>query len=113
MKTTCGPRTLVAKTCNCCGELKMAKAFSRINGIYRNSWCKKCMNATYKRLVYNHQQKALNGAEKHRQPWTEGDLKRLSEMVSEGLTTAQMAMILRRSVYAVNTMRNKLRRGIV
>jgi hypothetical protein len=104
---------LVAKTCNLCGELKMARCFSKINGMYHNSWCKTCQNHKYKHNTYQHQARTLSAAVRHRQPWTEGDLDRLAQMVSDGLTTAAMAVILKRSVYSVNTMRNKLKRGIV
>lgn len=116
MKTTCGTRILVAKTCNGCGQLRMAKHFSTITQKgrkYRNSQCHFCNNKVGHAQTRAIQNQTLSAAERHRQPWTEGDLNRLAQMVSEGLTTAAMAVILKRSVYSVNTMRNKLRRGIV
>lgn len=113
MITSCGPRTLIAKTCITCGELLMARFFSKINGIYHNSTCQICNNREYRKRTHQNQSQTLSAAEKHRQPWTDEDLDRLSEMVSEGRTTAQIAMNLKRSAYSVNTMRNKLKRGIV
>lgn len=113
MITSCGARTLIAKTCNNCGELCMAKSFPKVNGIYHNSWCRTCSNAVYKHLTQKHQQTSLKGAVKHRQPWTEVDFTKMEKMTAEGLPVAQIALALNRSVYAVNTMRNKLKRGLV
>lgn len=110
---TCGARTLVAKTCIHCGELLPASRFPKINGMYHNSWCKKCQNDVYSHLTHDHQQRTLRMAVKHRQPWCEEDFQRLDEMTAEGLPVTQIALALNRSVYAVYTVRNKLRKGLI
>lgn len=104
-----GKRTLLAKTCLVCGELKMADQFAILQKYYRDSYCKGCHNAHARPGMHTHQERALKAAVKHRQPWTEGEIQRLERMVSEGLTGPQMALALNRSVYAVYTMKNKLK----
>ena len=107
--TTIGKRTLLAKTCLICGLLKMADQFAILQKYYRDSYCKSCHNAHSTPVMKEHQQEALKGAVKHRQPWTGAEIQHLERMVSEGLTGPQMALILNRSVYAVYNMKNKLK----
>lgn len=113
MKTSCGPRKLVAKTCKHCGELKDAKHYPRQGSGYYTSHCNACKNKLGKPLTRKQQERSRRAAERHYQPWTQGELDKLAEMVSEGLTGPETARALNRSVYAINTMRNKLKRGLV
>lgn len=109
----CGPRILVAKTCNFCGELRDAKCFPRIKGVYYNSWCKSCASKTYRRKTQRHQERSKEAAVNHRSTWTETDFRKMEEMTAEGRTAAQIALALNRSVYAINSIRYKMKRGIV
>jgi hypothetical protein len=109
MKTTCGTRTLIAKTCRCCGELKLAKHFSRCGGYY-NSQCHECNNAQSKPGLREAHERSKTVAVRHRQPWTGKDFARLSEMAAEGVPVKEIAVALNRSVYATYTMKTKLRR---
>lgn len=110
---SCAQRTLVAKTCRGCGELKLAKHFSTVtmkSGRYRNSQCHDCNNATGKVVMKHHQRKAVKGAVKHAQPWSEEDIKRLDELTADRVPAAEIAIELNRTVYSIYTMRNKLRK---
>lgn len=109
--TAVGKRTLLAKTCLICGELKDASQFAILQKYYRDSYCKCCHNLKARPGMYNHQQEALKVAVKHRQLWTKEEIQRLEQMASEGFSGPQMALALNRSVYAVYTMKNKLNKG--
>lgn len=104
-----GTRTLLAKSCAACGEFKQSKEFVKSMGIYKNSYCNKCRNEMAAPLVKEHQQEALDAAVRHRQPWTDQDIKALLAMIEKGCTGPQMALSLNRTVYSVYTMKNKLR----
>lgn len=106
---TVGQRVLIAKTCITCGVLKQARDFARVMQFYYTSCCHTCKNISARPRTHKHQQKALKGAVRHRQPWTVEDIHTLSAMISEGLTGPQMALALNRSVYAVYTMKQKLK----
>jgi hypothetical protein len=108
MHITIGLRTILARTCTRCGEFKQADEFARVMGGYCDSYCKDCHNAHSKPVMLAHQKEALRAATKHRQPWTDGECRRLAEMVSEGRTGPYMAKELNRSVYAVYTMKARL-----
>lgn len=109
MKIYIGPRTLLAKTCLLCGELKMASDFGRVAKIYYNSYCHRCKNLTSSvPTTRRHQQRALEVAVRYGQPWTVQELNKLQEMAAEGLSGPQMALALNRTVYAVYTMKNKI-----
>lgn len=109
MKISIGSRTLLAKTCLICGELKDARNFGRVSKIYYNSYCHKCKNETSAvPTTVRHQQRALEVAVRYGQPWTEAELDKLQEMAANGFTGPQMALALNRSVYAVYTMKNKI-----
>ena len=108
---TAGPRKLLAKTCTHCGYLKQSSEFGvvTVGGVqYAHSYCHKCKNNCYRSVLHRHQQKAVEGAVRHAQPWTSQDLDRLREMAQRGLTGPQMAHALNRTVYAVYTMKNKI-----
>jgi hypothetical protein len=102
---------LVAKTCLICRELKLASEFAPMTGGYWDSYCKPCHRDHGRPSLYKRQETTLKGAEKHRAPWSEGDIQLLSEMISDGLTGPQMALVLNRSMYAVYTMSYKIRHG--
>lgn len=103
-----GKRKLLAKSCKRCGGLKQAREFSRVSRVYFNSYCNLCKNALSSPGVRAHQQAAHNAAVLHGQPWTNQDIKSLAEMAQRGLSGAQMAHALNRTVYSVYTMKNKL-----
>ena len=107
---TIGKRTLLAKTCTMCGVFKQAGEFSFIKQVYRDSYCKPCHNKHTTPRVREQQERALAAAEKHREPWCEAEVQTLREMFSEGRTAAQIASVLERSIYAVYTMNNKLKK---
>lgn len=113
MKTSCGLRTLIAKSCSHCHELKLAKHFPKQGSGYYTSHCNDCKNKLGKPGQYRKQKVTRNAAEKHRQPWREEDLDKLSEMLSEGSSAVEMALSLERSIYSINTMVYKMKRGIV
>lgn len=99
---------MVAKSCRKCGELKDADQFCKVQKFYTDSWCRKCKNTQALPVVKHHQQTTSEGAVKNRNPWTTEELDELSAMAAEGLTGAQMARKLGRSLYAVYTMKHKL-----
>lgn len=103
-----GKRTILAKTCVICGVLKMANQFGRVRKVYLDSYCRACHNAHGRPVIRNHQKNALKGAVRHRQPWSDEEVLRLCEMVSEGRTGPEMALALNRSVYAVYCMKNRV-----
>lgn len=104
---TAGVRKLVAKSCSHCHQLKDAKCFSTMPGGYYTSHCHTCKNKTGKPAAIRNQQRSLRTAVRHRQPWTDADLRKLAEMASEGHTGPEIALALNRSVCAVYTMKNK------
>jgi superfamily II helicase len=110
VRTSCGTRTLVAKTCRHCGELKLAKHFSKNTcGTYYNSQCHDCNNAQSKPALKQAHSRALGVAVRHRQPWTEKDINKLHEMAADRIPVREIALALNRSVYAVYTMKTKLK----
>lgn len=109
MSISAGPRTLVAKTCKVCGELKMAKCFAKVYKVYRTHICHTCKNNQSRPLMHAHQEKALTAAVKHRQPWCEAEIEKLEEMLEAGLHAPQIALALNRTVYAVYTKVHKLK----
>lgn len=112
MRTSCGSRVLVAKTCNCCGELKLARHFSKnTSGMYYNSQCHDCNNAQSKPGLRAAHTRALHVAVRHRQPWTGKDIQRMTDMSSDGVPVKEIALALNRSVYAVYTMKTKMKRA--
>lgn len=108
MKIAIGKRTVVAKTCLLCGLLKSADQFVTVMKYYRDSYCKSCHNVHGRPNMHRHQEKALDAAVKHGQPWDEDDIDKLLKMVEEGYTGPAMALELSRSVYSVYTMKSKL-----
>ena len=108
MRITVGKRTILAKTCPLCGEFKMADQFGVLHKYYRASYCRRCHNVHGRPKIREHQLKALDVAHKHRRPWTEDDIDKMRQMIHEGLSGAQMALQLRRTLYAVYTMKNRL-----
>lgn len=107
-----GRRTLLAKTCTCCNVLKQASEFRTVSKIYKCSWCNKCKNNQTVSTTRIAQRKSSEGARRLYQPWTEGDIRLLDEMVSEGRSAHYMASVLGRTVYAVYSMQNKLKKEI-
>lgn len=103
-----GKRTLLAKTCYICGEFKMADQFPLVVKCYRDSYCRKCHNTAPQVQMREHQNATLDGAKKHRKPWTDEDMRQLEALFLEGLSGPAVAHALGRSMYAVYTMKNKL-----
>lgn len=110
-RTTCGPRTLVAKTCLECGELKMAKAFPSHNkGLYYGSYCYVCHRINHTMPGFrNSQEKALEGATNHYKQWTEAETQQMLDMTSEGHTVAVIALTLNRTVYSIFNRRKAIK----
>lgn len=104
-----GHRTLLAKTCLICGVLKGPEQYSLVVNGYYDSFCKECHNAYTTPRMREYQEKALKAAVNHYNAWTDEELKRLSQMTSEGRTGPQIAFALNRTVYSVYTMRSKLK----
>ena len=106
-----GTRTVVAKSCVLCGVLKMANQFAVVQKKYRDSYCRTCHNRHGRPVMRGHQETASKAASKHREPWTDSDISRLRELIEDGLTGPQIALALKRTVYSVYTMKNKISRG--
>lgn len=110
-KTSCGRRPLVAKSCSLCFELKTKEHYLLLVTGYFDSSCKKCRYAAPSRKgkTKTNQQEALEGAVKHREPWTDREIQRMLAMRSAGFSAKSVALILNRSVYSVYTMTNKVK----
>lgn len=111
MRIDVGTRTLLAKTCRCCGELKPPEKFGHVKvkrKLYVNSECYSCQSKKTLIATAAHQERVKRVAVRHQQPWTDQDIKKLSEMTERGLSGAVMALALNRTVYSVYTMKNRL-----
>lgn len=125
-----GKRTLLAKTCLGCGELK--SSFRRVNG-YWKGLCRECTNADnaeraerlgyYKRhRDYNvprhnqstkesmrrYQEETLPGATKHYEPYTGADWEII---LRDDLTTKEKALMLHRTHKAIDNALQRHRQG--
>lgn len=110
MRITVGRRTLLAKSCLECGQLKPASSFATVMKHYFQSYCHECHNVRSRPGMLEHQAGSLERALSHRKPWTEAELRYLAEMVSKGRTGPEMALELNRTVYSVYTMKSKLKK---
>lgn len=103
-----GTRTILAKTCHDCGELKSADAFGRNHeGRYLNTVCGTCINA---RTATNNAN-TLERASNHRQPWTEHEDDQLLLLRVNGKTHKEVALILGRTILSTTARYRKLING--
>lgn len=106
-----GKRTVLAKSCKACNVFKQAVAFGLRRDGYRESNCTRCKNLSYRSRSIQLQQEARVLAHGHGSPWTGEDFRILEELEEAGHTAQTIAFTLGRTVYAVYTMQEKLRRN--
>jgi DNA-binding CsgD family transcriptional regulator len=101
-------RTLVAKTCGGCKELKDASEFRRRkkDGYYQG-WCNRCQHDSAKKTDLRANANSQDRATKSKQPWTTREIKELIAYMGEGLTTRQIAEKMGRSYAAITQARHK------
>lgn len=110
MRICVGTRTLVAKTCIICRELKMAEEYGWVmpDGTpYRDSNCKRCKNQLNQPINAQKNAESRRRATKGGDTWTEKDFKLLTEMTEEGRPAIEIAQTLGRSRQGIYAMRNK------
>lgn len=118
------PGWLLAKSCAKCGLFCGAEEFSVRAGGGAQSYCRACasavvseslradasrraqFDANVRRARDSAQASALNGARNHRKHWTGPELEVLARA---GMTHAEMAETLGRTLYAVRHMLQKIR----
>lgn len=97
-----GTRTLVAKTCYGCGELKMASEFRKAHGKWPQSDCRPCQHITAKQSDKRRNDQTQTTASNARSEWTEREVKALWELVDQGLTSREIGVKIGRSMTAVS-----------
>lgn len=105
--TMCGTRTLVAKTCTACGELKTASEYSkpRLRHGYPSydSWCRACHQRAAGEINRKANDESLEKATQHRERWSKDELETLRRLRRLGLSTRDIAERLGRTREAVFT----------
>jgi hypothetical protein len=99
---TCGTRTLLAKSCITCGELKQASDYRMARGVYYQSECRGCQHISAKRADKKANARSQDYAVKFRDEWTERDLHELSQLTARKLPLAVVAKKLGRSLASIN-----------
>lgn len=105
---TCGPRTLLAKTCVVCSEFLPAQAFDykRKDGYrYKQSICRTCNNLSVNAAKIRHNAESLVVATRHRTEWTEEEVRMVYAMVYRGMSSREISAVLNRSLTAIYNIR--------
>lgn len=113
MKLQIGQRTLLAKTCMRCGELKQASEFKlgrrgTSRKMYYNSECWPCHKARIQKVTKDANNKSLDVATSHYYEWTDSDLTEVAFLSQMGHSAAEIAAKLNRTVSAIYNARQRL-----
>jgi len=111
----CAGRTLVAKTCLGCGQLKMAEHFSKSKRTtqaraYYEAACKSCSSAQSAGITTRINDELLLTAHNHHQIWSGAEIKRLEELDALGWKAKDIAKDIGRSLNSIYRMRTLLRK---
>lgn len=102
-----GRRSLVAKSCAECGELKLAREFWRTNNGYYHAWCKRCQHLSAKNSDVRRNAESQDNARNRGNPWTETEIKELKQHIEEGLSGRDIASTMGRSVASINVAKSR------
>lgn len=98
---SCGKRTLVARTCTECYQLKDARNFAKTKRGYYATICTVCMVARNRRWLADRVDVVRDKASNHRKEWTESEMELMLEMFDQKVSGQQIAETLGRSLQAV------------
>lgn len=113
--TTCGSRSLVAKTCRSCKELKLASEFKRRPRKgqvleHYDSECKHCGFLRSNECLKRANDESLEKATRYRDNWTKDEIATLQRLEGLGLSHREIAERLGRTISAVFNRLQRLRR---
>lgn len=104
-----GKRTLIAKTCTKCGELKEAKCFRKNTRGYRVPDCNNChnkrsrANMTAKNVLsHEHTERGRGNI------WSDDEVQKLREFVAAGMPSSEISVKLGRSITAVHMKKSRM-----
>lgn len=102
MKIYVGQRTLVAKSCHDCGQLKLARDFPKVRkGKYYNTVCMRCHKKIVDRSSKRINARSLDTATSHRKPITDSEIAEVLKLSEEGYTAQEIGRRLGRTYRAV------------
>lgn len=102
-----GKRKLVAKTCTACGLFKDASEFRISNKGYYDPGCKRCQHISAKKHDKKTESESLATAHRHRDPWSDDEIKMMKKLLGEGLKIREVAAKLERSYSSITQAKYK------
>jgi hypothetical protein len=110
LSPTCGPRTLLAKTCNKCYQLKSGDQFSTlvVAGIrYYQTACKICELDRGNKRRGSKNTASLEHAKQHRTEWSPSEIQTMLALRKMGFSFELIAKRLGRSISAIRNAHHK------